>query len=216
MKIIIDSKEAVFKLAADEIKALLEKKPDASIALAVGESTLGVLEKADLKGAEVFNVCDYLGLSSDDERSLKLRLEKKLGREVHSPKGEDYEAEIAGRGGLDLAILGIGLNGHIGFNEPASPYDSYTREVKLTDSTKRMKAKDFGGEENVPDFAITMGLKTLCSAKKVLLLAFGEEKAQIIHKLVYGKTSTYVPAAMLQMHMDMLLYLDSAAASKLD
>ena len=79
-----------------------------------------------------------------------------------------------------------------------------------------MKAEHFGGAENVPDTAVTMGLKTICSAKNVILMAFGEEKAEIVHKLVYGKTSTYVPAAMLQMHMNMTLMLDPEAASKLD
>lgn len=216
MKILIDSRENIYAHAAGEIAELLNGKPDAALAFAVGESTLAVTDVADMGNAEIFNVCDYLGLSDDDERSLKNVLEKKLGRAVHSPVGADYEDEIAEYGGLQLAILGIGLNGHIGFNEPASPYDSYTREVKLTDSTKRMKAEYFGGEENVPDTAITMGLKTICGAKKVLLFAFGREKADIVHKLVYGKTTTYVPAAMLQMHMDMVLYLDSDAASKLD
>lgn len=216
MRIIIDTKENIFKLAADEITELINAEPNAAVAFAVGESTLGILDEAELAGAEIFSVCDYLGLDPDDERSLKNILKTKLGRDIHSPAGEDYEDEIAACGGIDLALLGIGLNGHIGFNEPASPYDSYTREVKLTDSTKRMKAKCFGGEENVPDTAITMGLKTICSAKKVLLFAFGEEKADIVRKLVYGKTTTYIPAAMLQMHMDTVLYLDSEAAAKLD
>ena len=218
MKIIVDSKEKVLELAAGEIDSLLSAKPWANIAFAVGESTLPLAEQ--LRNANVFNVCDYLGLDDNDSRSLKNRLISKLGRaDIHSPDvdaPESYDGEIASCGGIDLAVLGIGMNGHIGFNEPTSAYDSYTRTVKLTDSTKRMTAAAFGGEENVPDRAVTMGLKTICSAKKVLLLAFGAEKAEIVHKLVYGKTSTYVPAAMLQMHMDMLLYLDSDAAAKLD
>ena len=106
-------------------------------------------------------------------------------------------------------------NGHIGFNEPATPYDSYTHTVLLTDKTKQMNAELFGGLENVPDNAVTMGLKTICESKNVILVAFGSEKAEIIHQLVYGKTSTYVPAAMLQMHMNMTLLLDDAAAEKI-
>ena len=84
-----------------------------------------------------------------------------------------------------------------------------------TDKTKQMNAELFGGLENVPDNAVTMGLKTICEAKNVILVAFGSEKAEIIHQLVYGKTSTYVPAAMLQMHMNMTLLLDDAAAEKI-
>ena len=93
--------------------------------------------------------------------------------------------------------------------------DTKTHVQQLTDSTKRMKAKDFGGEDQVPDFGLTMGLKTICGAKNVILCAFGAEKAEIVHKLVYGITTTYVPAAMLQMHMNMILCLDPEAAAKL-
>ena len=124
--------------------------------------------------------------------------------------------EIASCGGLELILLGIGTNGHIGFNEPATLYDTETHIAQLTDKTKQMKAENFGGVENVPSTAVTMGLKTICRARNVILIAFGEEKADIVYKLVYGKTSTYVPAAMLQMHMNMTLMLDEGAASKLN
>lgn len=205
------------------------EKPDAAIAFAAGRTQTGFLRElaasgADLSGINAFLVCEYEGLSPEDERScfyqLNTELFSKLGiTRLHIPDAgapEAYEEELRSCGGLDLAILGIGQNGHIGFNEPGTPYDSYTRIALLTDSTKRMKAELFGGAEKVPERAVTMGLKTICSAKNVILTAFGEEKAEIIHKLVYGKTLTYVPAAMLQMHMNMTLYLDKDAASKLD
>ena len=116
--------------------------------------------------------------------------------QIFTPNAENadkFDAEIEECGGIELAVLGIGTNGHIGFNEPATPDDSYTHTVLLTDKTKQMNAELFGGLENVPDNAVTMGLKTICQSKNVILVAFGSEKAEIIHQLVYGKTSTYVP-----------------------
>lgn len=230
MKIIVDNKDKICALAAKMIADTVSAKPECAIAFAAGESTESVYAAlAENKGADFsfckgFTVAEYLGLSADDERSCAKHLHNALYSKlsiscVYTPTAENadkFDEAIADCGGLELAVLGIGINGHIGFNEPASPYDSYTREVLLTDKTKQMKAQEFGGAENVPEKAVTMGLKTLCDAKNVILVAFGSEKAEIVHKLVYGKTSTYVPAAMLQMHMNMTLLLDEEAAAKLN
>ena len=232
MKIIIDSKENINSAVAKAVSDFVSEKSDAVMSFAAGNTTSGIYEKlaksdTDFSKIKVYSICDYAGLPSDDPRLLKNVLSEsvytKLGiSDVHSPSAEcdeeaaKYDDEIKAAGGIDLMLLGIGMNGHIGFNEPATLYDTYTHLQRLTDSTKRMKVASFGGEENVPEFGVTMGLKTICSAKNVLLVAFGEEKADIIHKLVYGKTTTYVPAAMLQMHMNLTLYLDEAAASKLN
>lgn len=231
MKIIIDSKENIENAVAKAISDFVSDKNDAALSFAAGSTTAGIYDilvnsDADFKNVKVFNICDYAGLPDDDPRllgnELSAKLYTKLGiTEIYSPSDADdeaakYDDEIKNAGGIDLMLLGIGMNGHIGFNEPATLYDTCTHLQRLTDSTKRMKASVFGGEDNVPDFGVTMGLKTICSAKNVLLVAFGEEKADIIHKLVYGKTTTYVPAAMLQMHMNFTLYLDEAAASKLN
>lgn len=231
MKIIVDSRENIDKIVADAVAEFVSEKPDARLAFAAGNTTRGIYSElskteVDFKNTEVFNICDYIGLAANDDKScaniLNSELYSKLGIEkIHSPKSENdeeaekYDEEIAEAGGIDLMLLGIGLNGHIGFNEPATLYDTRTHIARITDNTKRMKSELFGGEENVPEFGVTMGLKTICNAKNVLLVAYGEEKADIIHKLVYGKTSTYVPAAMLQMHMSFTLYLDEAAASKI-
>lgn len=230
MKIIVDSADKICSTAAELIEETALAKPGCSIAFAAGTTTQRVYaaladkDSAALAGCTGFAVSEYDGLDANDERSCG----NELYRELYSKTGvsefyvpnadnaDEYDALIASHGGLALAVLGIGTNGHIGFNEPASPYDSYTRRVLLTDKTKQMKADLFGGTENVPDNAYTMGLKTICDAKNVILVAFGAEKAEIIHKLVYGKTSTYVPAAMLQMHMNMTLLLDEAAAEKLN
>lgn len=231
MKIIIDSRENIDKAVADSIAHFVSENNDAKLAFAAGTTTEGIYEilantEADFSNTEVFNICDYVGLSPDDERSCANKLSALYSKlsinNIHTPssisdeEAAKYDDEIQAAGGIDLILLGIGMNGHIGFNEPATPYDTCTHLQRLTDSTKRMKADVFGGEENVPEFGVTMGLKTICSSKNVILVAYGEEKADIIHKLVYGKTSTYVPAAMLQMHMNLCLYLDEAAASKLN
>lgn len=228
MKIIVDSKEAINKLVSSMASELVAKKPDACLAFAAGETLKGVFAQlttdnaVDFSSCDAFNICEYIGASEDKSCAYQLERElySKLGiTKLHTPdenEPESYDKEIASCGGLDLVVLGIGLNGHIGFNEPATLFDTHTHVQQLTDSTKRMKAQHFGGIENVPDMGVTMGLKTICSAKNVILVAFGEEKAEIIHKLVYGKTTTYVPAAMLQMHMNMTLCLDKEAAAKLD
>lgn len=232
VKIIVDSKENIDKIVADAVANFVSGNKDAKLAFAAGETPKNIYEilgksDVDFSKTEAFNICDYIGLSVDDERSCANQLGNSLYsvlgiKKVHSPDGTDedsaaaYDEEIKAAGGIDLMLLGIGLNGHIGFNEPATLYDTHTHIARLTDNTKRMKAPVFGGAENVPDFGVTMGLKTICNAKNVFLVAYGEEKAEIIHKLVYGKTSTYVPAAMLQMHMNLTLYLDEAAASKLN
>lgn len=228
MKTITDTKESINKYVAKYVADFVQNKPDAVIAFSAGQTQKGIFKElaasdTDFTGVKAFVVCDYLGLAEDDDKKcvneLKSELFSKLGIvNVYAPDEEDpesYDDAIKAAGGIDLVLLGIGLNGHIGFNEPATPYLSYTHTQKLTDSTKRMKQEQFGGFENVPEYGVTMGLKTICDAKNVILTAFGEEKADIIFDLVYGKTLTYVPAAMLQMHMNMTLCIDMPAASKL-
>ena len=229
MKIIIDTAEKISGIAAEMIAQHAEAHPGCAMAFAAGEGTervyagLAEMNVKELSGCSAFTVCEYEGLAPGDKRSCAQRLEKELYSKAgitktHTPTEENadkFDEEIAACGGLELAVLGIGLNGHIGFNEPATPYDSYTHSALLTDKTKQELSSVFGGAENVPDRAVTMGLKTICNAKNVILVAFGSEKADIIHQLVYGKTSTYVPAAMLQMHMNMTLLLDGEAAEKI-
>lgn len=229
MKIIVDSREKISAMAASMIAEHAKNAPGCAMAFAAGRTTkyvydaLTALDCSALSKCRAFTVCDYVGLEPGDKRSCAYRLNEELYSkagitDIHTPtpeNAEDFDRQIEQCGGIELAVLGIGTNGHIGFNEPATPYDSYTRVVKLTDRTKARKAELFGGEANVPDNAVTMGLKTICESKNVILVAFGKEKTEIIHELVYGKTSTYVPAAMLQMHMNMTLLLDAEAAAKL-
>ena len=226
--------------AAVLIAGQVVDKPDCVLGLATGSTPLPIYRELiamshrgvlDFSKVTTYNLDEYVGLGPDHPCSYRRFMRENLFSQInlpadhiHIPNGlaedkdeecHNYDAAIAAAGQIDLQLLGLGANGHIGFNEPATPYDSYTRSVLLTDKTKQMNAYLFGGVESVPEKAVTMGLKTICEAKNVILVAFGSEKAEIIHQLVYGKTSTYVPAAMLQMHMNMTLLLDDEAAEKI-
>jgi 6-phosphogluconolactonase/glucosamine-6-phosphate isomerase/deaminase len=125
-------------------------------------------------------------------------------------KGERIVAEIKAAGGLDIAVLGLGANAHIGYNEPAVPYDSLSHRQKLTDATKRQNAEVFGSEEDVPEYGYTMGIYTLVWATEIIVLAFGEAKADAVHKMLYGRDDSSVPAAFLQIPRDVTVYLDES------
>ena len=149
------------------------------------------------------------GIFNDGEK-------QKLLRRMAEARGLVVLTDSDGAGFMDLVALGIGVNGSIGFNEPATPFESFTHSQQLTDATREQLAGVFGSADVVPEKGVTMGIKTIMSARSVILIASGEEKADIVYKMVYGKTVTYVPASMLQIHLDMTLYLDEAAASKLN
>lgn len=237
MKIIVKSKDELDALIVDQIKTTIEEKPNAVIGLDAGKDLTSVYQKLaeavsrdeiSLKQATFFATCEYVDTDKDNpgtrHQFLNNNLFSKVSVEkeqIHFPctcsddaeELKKYDDAIEKAGGLDLLILGIGNNGSIGFNEPATPFDTYTHTQMLTDKTKALVADDFNGQENVPDKGVTMGIKTMMSAKNVALIATGEEKVDIIHKVVYGKTVTFVPASMLQIHMNMVLYLDEAAAA---
>lgn len=126
-----------------------------------------------------------------------------------------YDDMISEAGGLDLAVLGLGMNAHIGYNEPATPYSSLTHVQKLTAPTRRQLAAAFSGEKNVPERAYTMGIRTLVSAKRIMVIALGAEKAQPVFDMLYGRDDSVVPAAFLQLPPEVTVYLDPAAAEKL-
>ena len=111
--------------------------------------------------------------------------------------------------------MGLGDNAHVGYNEPATPYDSRTHRQKLTDSTRRQLADQFGGAERVPAYAWTMGIKTLVEARQILVLAFGEEKAKPAFQMLYARDDSFVPAAFLQLPPEVTVLLDEAAAAKI-
>jgi glucosamine-6-phosphate deaminase len=129
-----------------------------------------------------------------------------------APNYENYDKKIDECHGIDLQILGIGRNGHIGFNEPGSDFLSKTREIKLTETTIKDNSRFFDKIENVPKTAVTMGISTIMKAKKIILLASGEGKKEIIKKALFGPVMQEVPASVLQRHKDVIVILDKEAA----
>jgi glucosamine-6-phosphate deaminase len=129
------------------------------------------------------------------------------------PNFEQYEKEIKKSGGIDLQILGVGHNGHIGFNEPGSSFHSKTRKIKLRGDTRKFNFSRLS--KNTPKNAFTMGIKTIMNSKKIILLAFGKEKAEAIAKTLDGKITTKVPASILRKHKNVIFIIDKKAAGKL-
>lgn len=232
MKTIISSYENCNARAARQIRQMLERKPDAVLALAAGRTPRGLYEELarvcaqgelSFRQAKLFAVTEYEGV--EEEQSCRAMLEECFVSKTDILPGNchflspetlgTYDAEIKAAGGLDLAVLGLGRNAHIGFNEPAVPYDSLSHRQKLTDATKRQNAELFGSEERVPDYGYTMGIYTLVWARQILVLAFGESKADAVHSMLYGRNDSAVPAAFLQIPRDVTLYVDEAAAKKL-
>jgi glucosamine-6-phosphate deaminase len=126
-----------------------------------------------------------------------------------------YDEAIAQAGGIDMQLLGIGCNGHIGFNEPGTPLESLTHVVELTQNTREVNARFFESLDDVPTHAATMGIKTVMNARKLLLIALGESKADAVYQTIKGPVSSACPASVLQLHPDAVVFLDEAAASKL-
>ena len=232
MKTVIASREALVSQAADRLAALLEQKPEAVLAIAAGETMTPLFAElvrrcADgalsLARCRLFSVAEYLdapeGLRCADQLRAELvartDLQEESCRFLCAENLERYDDWIARAGGLDLALLGLGTNAHIGFNEPATPFASRSRRQKLTEATRRQKAARFGGEAQVPDYGLTMGIKTITQAREILLLAFGEEKAEAAFRMLYGRNDSAVPAAFLQIPSCVTAYLDPAAAAKL-
>jgi glucosamine-6-phosphate deaminase len=177
---------------------------------------------------------EYLGLAPDHPQSYRYFMNDRLFRHINVPlanthvpaglpedpeaEGRDYEEKIRKAGGIDLQLLGIGRDGHIGFNEPGSSLQSRTRVKTLTEQTIKDNAELFFGRENldqVPRFAITMGVGTILEARHLLLLATGERKAEIVRQMVEGPVTSMVTASVLQWHPKATVVLDRAAASKL-
>lgn len=181
-----------------------------------------------------FNLDEYIGLDSKHPESywhfMHINLFHHIDikpENINLPSGvvsdaeisaycEQYEEDIKEAGGIDLQILGIGRNGHIGFNEPGSPRDSLTRVIELNATTREDAAETFGGIEKVPTAAITMGCGTILSARRMVLMAWGKDKASIVNKAVTGTTSDIISASYLQDHPNASFYLDTQAASELD
>ena len=239
MKIIIDTQERIAELAAQRYVQLLNDKPDAILGYATGSTPLGLyaelirLNKAgkfSYAKATSFNLDEYAGLDGSHDQSYRYFMNHNLFdyvdiRKDHTfvPSGLDLSAETAAAydkaieeaGGIDLQLLGIGNNGHIGFNEPGTPFGSLTHLVELTESTRQANARFFNTIDEVPTHAVTMGIRTVMNAKSVILMAIGKAKAPIMKATLQGPVTEEVPASVLQLHPDVEFYLDHEAASLL-
>jgi len=224
--------------AARRIARVVLRRPDATLALPTGQTPKGMYRKlvhlsregiADLSQTVLFNLDEYFGLPPDHPRSFRYYIHEHLlqhvqVREAHIPDSltsdpevecRRYEELIASHGGIDLAVLGLGPNGHIAFNEPGTPWESLTHLAELSPETRRREAQHFGGLERVPHQAITMGIRTIMNARSILLLASGREKAQIVRRSLLGPVTPEVPASVLQLHPNVTVLLDRAAAAEL-
>lgn len=239
MKLVIGTAQEIAGKAAERYAQLLGQKPAAVLGLATGSTPLGLYgELARLYAGgqisfahcETFNLDEYCGLDGSHDQSYRYFMNENLFKKVdvrpdhtHVPSGavktdeeaEEYDRQIEAAGGVDMQLLGIGLNGHIGFNEPLTPFNSKTHIVKLTDSTREANKRFFASIDDVPTHAVTMGISTVMKARSIILMATGENKAEIIKKTVEGRPEIAVPASLLQLHEDVTLYLDQAAASLL-
>jgi len=239
--IILPDADAIGTVGADIIESLLFRKPDAVLGLATGSSPLTIYDRLaqrcragriSFSRARGFTLDEYVGLSADHperyrnviDTTFVFRVDFPLGA-VEGPEGlaEDipgacagYERAIRAAGGIDLQILGIGTDGHIGFNEPGSSLASRTRIKTLTRQTRVDNARFFGGDlDAVPTHCLTQGLGTIMEARHVVLVATGRHKAEAIHHLVEGGVSAMWPASILQHHPHVTVLLDDAAARRL-
>ena len=237
MEIIIQpTPEAATAIAARLIARLLKEKPDAVLGLATGSTPLPLYRalvdmQLDWSRVRTFNLDEYLGLAPEHPQSYHHFMWENLFRHVnirpenvHIPDGlaadvpafcADYEARIRAVGGIDLQLLGIGGDGHIGFNEPSSSLASRTRIKTLTQRTRADNARFFASADEVPSHVITMGIGTIMEARTNLLLAFGAKKAQALAEAAEGPVTAMNPASALQLHPDTRVCLDEAAATQL-
>jgi len=218
----------------------IQKKQGSVLGLATGDTPLGLyqnleaaykLKKISFKKITTFNLDEYVALAKSNKNSYYQYMQRNLfkhinidKKNIYLPNGQakdfkkeckNYEKMIKKAGDIDLQILGIGIDGHIGFNEPGSSFKSGVHAVNLTSSTRQVNADHFKSLKDVPKKAITMGLSTIMQAKKILLLASGKDKADIVAQALKGKITKQVPASILQKHPNLTVILDKPAASLL-
>ena len=238
--LIFDNEADVSSYAARIFSKLMRRKPDAVLGFATGSTPEPMYaemrrqhteESLDFGRVTTFNLDEYVGLAADDRNSYHYYMWKVLfdhvnvrSDRINIPDGmsndvpatcDDYEKRIQAAGGIDLQVLGVGGDGHIGFNEPTSSLASRTRIRTLTQKTREDNARFFGAVSDVPRHCITMGIGTIMDAREIVLLAFGERKANAIRQVVEGPISAMCPATVLQLHAKATVLIDKGAASRL-
>ncbi|MCP2030101.1 glucosamine-6-phosphate deaminase [Okibacterium sp. HSC-33S16] len=236
--VIVENSRAAGELVAGAILALVASKKDAVLGLATGSTPLPVYEALATRAAEAdfsqvsgFALDEYVGLPASHPESYRSVITREVvepvgldPQRVHVPNGAtetietagaDYERALEAAGGVDLQILGIGTDGHIGFNEPGSSFASLTRVKTLTERTRADNARFFDSPDDVPMHCITQGLGTILRARHLVLLAFGEGKADAVAAALEGPLAAILPGSAIQLHPHATVVLDEAAASKL-
>jgi glucosamine-6-phosphate deaminase len=238
--IVVEDYQKMSRQAARFIAQKILLNPNLVVALPTGNTPLGLYHELvrmfkegllNFSQITVFNLDEYLGLSPQHPQTFRSYMQEYFWNHVnlrpescHIPSSlpEDPETECARYeqlietcGGLDLAVLGIGENGHIAFNEPGTPFESLTHVARLSPETRAREASRFGGLDKVPTHAITMGIKTIMHAREILLLASGEEKADALSRSLKGPVTPEIPASILQLHPNLTVIADSSAAKHL-
>lgn len=241
MKLIVkENYEEMSKKAADIVEEEIKRKPKAVLGLATGSTPVGMYNElierckdGKISFSEVvsFNLDEYVGLDEEDERSYRYFMNEKLFNHididranVHIPDGKaknldtytrKYEKEIDENGGIDLQVLGVGTNGHIAFIEPAGEFPIRTTVAELTENTIKDNSRFFDSMEEVPKTAISMGIGSILKARKIMLLANGENKREVIEKFLNTDTvSTEFPVSFLALHSDVTVIVDKEAYGK--
>ena len=232
--------EEMSRKAAGIVSAQIIMKPDCVLGLATGSTPVGLYKQLiewyrngdlDFSGVRTVNLDEYKGISRENDQSYYYFMHQNLFDHVNIPAGNThlpdgmepdsekecrrYEELIQSMGSVDLQLLGIGHNGHIGFNEPADAFDKLVHCVNLTQSTIEANKRFFASAKEVPRQAYTMGIQTIIRSKNILIIANGEGKADIVRDAFFGPITPMVPASVLQLHNDVTLVADEAALSKI-
>ncbi len=239
--VVVADYPALCRAVAGRIGSLARLNPVAVLGLPTGETPMGAYRELarrvrnddlDLSGVTVFALDEYLDVGRGDPRCLADWLDREFVRpcridptRVHAPDGQatkpaamcaEYEAAITSASGIDLQLLGLGPNGHVGFNEPLSSVDSRTRVVRLAPESVASNARYWGSLDNVPHYGITLGLGTLMEAREILLLVSGINKSRILREVVDGPVTPSIPASLLRRHPRFTLIADRHAAAELE
>jgi len=238
--LIFKDSQSLASKSADLVESQIKTYPDSVIGLATGSTPLGLYQELirrcnegglNFTNVKTFNLDEYVGIPADHPQSYRTFMDENLFNKIDIDKsntqvpdgmaenplevGPAYEKMIEEAGGIDLQVLGVGTDGHIGFNEPTSSLGSITRVKTLTQQTITDNSRFFEPNEFQPKLAITMGMKTNLDARRILLLAHGENKAKAVHDMIEGPLSAFCPASALQLHQRTTILIDEAAASEL-
>jgi len=228
--------EKMSKVAASMVKAQIVLKPNSVLGLATGSTPEGMyaalaewhkMHGLDFSEVKTFNLDEYYPIDRENDQSYYYFMDKHLYSKInikkenaHVPNGNasdvdaecaNYDKNIDAAGGIDLQILGIGSNGHVGFNEPGPELTAGTHKVTLTEGTIKDNSRFFASEAEVPKHALTSGMATIMKAKKIVIMVSGKNKAEPLKKLLSGKITTDCPATMLNMHPDVVVIADKDA-----